>query len=118
MNSKTAYKATISVDGETYHLANAVTFNPGGVARSPETHGGKTYFTGEEVPATIKATLLHNKDADIIAMGNIEGATVLVEANTGQKWIVRNASTTSPLEADLGGGKAPFEMFGDPADKI
>jgi hypothetical protein len=116
--SRLSYKATVTVDGATFRLTNQVSFNPGGVARSPEVHGGRVYHTGEEVPTTIKGTLLHDKEADIIAMGNIEGATVLVEANTGQKWIVRNAATTNPLEADLGGGKAPFEMFGDPADKM
>jgi hypothetical protein len=116
--SRLTFKATVTIDGATYKLANHVTFNPGGVARTPEVHGGKTYHTGEEVPAMIKGTLLHDKDADIIAMGDIEGATVLVEANTGQKWIVRNGATSHPLEADLGTGKAPFEMFGDKADKI
>lgn len=116
--SKLAFKATVTVDGKTFKLANAVTFNPGGVAKTPEVHGGKTYHTGEEVPASMKGTLLHDKDADIIAMGEIEGATVLIEAITGQKWIMRNGTTANPLEADLGTGKAPFEMFGDKADKL
>ncbi|WP_126456731.1 phage tail tube protein [Sulfuriflexus mobilis] len=116
--SRLTYIATVTIDGKTYKFANAVTFNPGGIAKTPEVHGGKTYYTGEEMPALIKGTLLHDKDADIIAQGEIEGANVLVQANTGQKWIVRNAETKDPLEVDLGTGKAPFEMFGDKADRM
>lgn len=116
--SKLTGKATVSVDGTTYKLANKVTLDPGGKSRKPEVHGGRTHYTEEEMPPSLEGEVLHDKDADIIALGDISDATVLIECDTGQRFIIRHAFTTEPVKADFGTGKGTLKMAGDLAEKV
>lgn len=116
--SKLTGKATVSIDGTTYKMANKVTFDPGGVSRKPEVHGGRTYYPEEEMPPSLECEVLHDKDADIIALGDISDATVLIECDTKQKFIMRHAFTTEPIKADFGNGKGTLKMSGDMAEKV
>src|SRR4030067_3407954 len=98
-------KAVITVDGTRYATENGATLNPGGVNRVPERHGGETYYREEEVPPMLECNVLHTADTDIIALSAITAATVMFEADTGQKLLLRGAFTTEPAVIDASSGK-------------
>ena len=110
-------KVTIRVDGQVIAAENKATLNPGGVTRDPESHGGKTYYSEEDVPPLLEASVLITKETDVMALSSITGATVLFEANTGQKFMLRDAFTTDPVVFD-GAGKTALKMSAQAAEKI
>ncbi len=116
MSKQITGKAVINVDGAVIPTENNAKLNPGGASRNPERHGGKTYFTEEEVAPGIECNVLHTKDVDIIALSAIKGATVLFDTDTGHKWILRGATTQNVVE--LEGGKSKLVMFADSCDRM
>ena len=118
MSGQLTGKAIIRVDGEVLAAENGATLNPGGVSRDPERHGGDTYYTEQEVPPSLEASVLHTKDTNIIALSNITGATVHFEADTGQQFILRGAFTTEPAALDASSGKVNLSMSARSVDKV
>lgn len=110
-------KATIRVDGDVIETENGATLNPGGVNRSPEAHGGRTYYSEEEVAPQLECNVLHGKDTDIVYLSSITGATVIFEADTGQRFIMRQAFTTEPVALDASNGRSALKMSGEKIDQ-
>jgi len=117
MSDQITGKVTIRVDGEVLATENKATFTPEGVTRTPERHGGKTYYSEEETPPMLEASVLITEVTDILKLSNITGATVFFEADTGQQYMMRNAFTTEVVAHD-GGGKAPLKMSAESSDKV
>lgn len=111
-------KGTLTIDGTRYAIENGATLNPGGVNRVAERHGGDTYYKEDEVPPMLEGNVLHTADTDILAMGNITGATVIFEADTGQKYLLRGAFTTEPVPLDSSSGKSALKMSARGCDRI
>lgn len=116
--SKITGKAVITVDGTRYATENGATLNPGGVNRAAERHGGETYFREEEVAPTLECNVLHTADTDILALSAIVGATVMFEAETGQKFLLRGGFTTEPVPLDTSSGKSALKMSARSCDKL
>ncbi len=110
-------KATIRFGGVVQAMEDGVTFNPGGVNREGEVHGGRTYHKGSGVAPMLEGNILHTKDTDVIALSAMTGATVIVELNTGQRYIMRQAFTTEPVPIDSGTGKSPIKISAEKVDK-
>lgn len=111
-------KATIYIDGQRIQAENGAKANPGGVSRQFERHGGRTYGKEEEVPPSVECSVLHTADTDVVALGNISNATVIFECDTGQKYVMRGASTENPVEIDAGSGKSSIKLVGDAFDAM
>lgn len=111
-------KATIRWDGNVLATENGATLNPGGVNRTGERHGGKSYYKEDEVNPSLECNVIHDKDTDIIALSGITGATIEFETDTGLTYILRQAFTTEPVVVDTGTGKAPLKMEADTVDQI
>lgn len=111
-------KGVLTVDGTRFAIENGATLNPGGVNRAAERHGGETYYKEEEVPPTLEGNVLHTADTDIIALSNITDATVMFEADTGQKFLLRGAFTTEPVPLDSSSGKSALKMSARGCDKL
>lgn len=110
-------KVTIRVDGAIIATENKATLNPGGVTREPESHGGKTFFSEDDMPPLMECSVLITKDTDVLALNKITGATVIFEADTGQKYLMRDAFTTEPVIFD-GAGKTPLKMSAQAVEAI
>ncbi|MEW4983068.1 MAG: phage tail tube protein [Cycloclasticus sp.] len=117
MSGQITGKVVIRVDGAVLPTENKATLAGAGVTRTPEAHGGKTYFSEEETPPSLEATVLITKDTDVFALNKITNATVFFEADTGQQYIMRNAFTTEVVPHD-GSGKTPLKMSAESVDKI
>lgn len=111
-------KATIYVDGDQLHMENGAKANPGGISRQFERHGGVTYGREEEVPPSVEGNVLHTKDTDVLALSAIDGATVIFETDTGQKYVMRGAAVENPVEIDASTGKSAIRLVGDSFDKM
>lgn len=116
MSDRITGRATIYIDGKRIPTENKAKLNPGGANRKEERHGGKTYFAEEEVPPGVECTVLHTADADIVALSAIVGATVIFEADTGQKYVLRGGFVTSPAELD--GDRVPLKLAADSCDRM
>lgn len=110
--------AEITVDGKRFAIENGATLNPGGINRTPERHGGDTFYKEEEVPPMLECNVLHTSETDIIALSNIVGATVLFKADTGQRFMLRGAFTTEPVVLDASSGKSALKMSARSCDKL
>ncbi len=117
MSGQITGKVSIRVDGEVLATENQATITPDGVNRNPERHGGKTYYTEEETAPLLECNVLITKDTDVKALSNIKNATVFLEADTGQQYVMRNAFTTEVVAHD-GSGKTAMKMSSDTVDKV
>jgi hypothetical protein len=89
----------------------------GGWERTPHMVGGRVVgFSQTPKPAVISATLVHMADTDTEELNGYDGVNVIVETDTGVRWLVSNASTSKPVVVS-GGGEVEFEMQGNPAEK-
>lgn len=116
MSDRITGRATIYIDGKRIPTENKAKLNPGGANRKEERHGGKTYFAEEEVPPGVECTVLHTADADIVALSAIVGATVIFEADTGQKYVLRGGFVTGPAELD--GDRVQLKLAADSCDRM
>ncbi|MEW6647189.1 MAG: phage tail tube protein [Pseudomonadota bacterium] len=118
MSKKLTGRAEVFVDGKKLEMENGATLNPGGYTRSPERHGGDTYYTEDEIAPSVDGVLLHTADADLISLSNITGATLMFHCDTGQKYMLRGAFVTEPVALDAKAGKAPIKFAARSCDKV
>ncbi|MBL1321509.1 MAG: phage tail tube protein [Methylophaga sp.] len=117
MSGQMSGKAVIRVDGSVLATENQATLTMQGVNRSPERHGGETYFTEEETAPLMECSVLITKDTNIAKLNDMTNVTVFFEADTGQQFVMRNAFTTEPLALDSS-GKTPLKMSAESVDQI
>ena len=108
---------TIRIDGEVIPMERGATLTPDGFTRAPERHGGTTYYSEEETAPELEGNVLLTKDIDVIQLSNIKGATVMVETDTGKKWVMRDAFTTEVVPHS-GDGKAALKMSGQAVEEM
>ncbi|MEG7525477.1 MAG: phage tail tube protein [Chromatiales bacterium] len=70
------------------------------------------------MPPALEANVLHTKETDAIELSNITDATVRFEADTGQRYIMRQAFTTEPVPVDSGSGKSPLRMSAKNCERV
>lgn len=116
--AKLTGKATIYVDGQQLKTENGATASPGGIARQFERHGGRTYGREEEMAPFIEGNVLHTADTDVLALSAIDGATVIFETDTGQRYVMRGASVENPVEINTADGKSAIRLVGDSFDAM
>lgn len=91
-------------------------FKPGGFKRDPVT-GHKYYGTTDEaMPFELDCTLAHMTDTDVVEFSNIVDETIRIQTDTGQVYVVKDATTTEPCELSDGGDMS-LKMTGSPAEK-
>lgn len=116
MSDQITGRATIYIDGKRIPTENKAKLMPGGANRKEERHGGKTYYAEEEVPPGVECTVLHTADVDIVKLSAIVGATVIFEADTGQKYVLRGGFVTGPAELD--GDRVQLKLAADSCDRM
>ncbi len=109
-------KLKLNFNGVRLLTENNVTLDPGGIGRNTEAHGGRMYYTEEDRPAIVTVPALHDRDADITTLSQLRDGIAIIECDTGQTYIVRNACMVDPPALD--GGKAPLTIHGDPAERV
>jgi len=70
------------------------------------------------VAPSVEGNILHTSETDVLALSAIDGATVIFEADTGQKYVMRGASVENPVEIDSSTGKSAIRLVGDSFDRM
>lgn len=118
MSKRITGRATIYIDGASIPSENGAKLNPGGESRKPERHGGVTYYSSEEMTPSVECVVNHTADIDILKLSVIEGATVMFETDTGQKFMLSGAVVQDPVDLDAGKGKCALKLFANSCTKI
>jgi len=104
-------KVRVRVDGEELKTVGNGSGTTGGVNRSVVKGGGRVHGYTEEVQEpTVSFTVAHQKGVSVRRLANLTGATVLIETDTGERFIYRDAWTTEPPELNHDNGEISVSM--------
>lgn len=112
-------RITVKVDGEIVLNKSGWTFRPGGLQRESVTgDGGVHGYTDEYMPARAAGNLSHTEALDLISLGEITEATILIETNTNQQYVMRQAWLTDLPELNAGEGEVSVAFESEPAERL
>ena len=108
----------VKIDGDTFATAGETTLEIGGPMR--EAVPGD-YDAGSFKEATKEAkaevTLLYKRGVSLANLRSVDNATLILETDTGQTWIVRNAYVADVISFTQD-GKAKVVFQGPPAEEM
>ncbi len=114
MSKKILGRAFVRYDGKGLPTLPGAKLNPGGVERTPvPLESGEVRYTEKLVHAEIEVEVAIGADTDIIALNQITEATVTFEADTGQRYIMRNGFSMGPVAIAAGDGKGTLKFAGE-----
>lgn len=122
MSKKLLGRAFVRVNNNTMaSLPGTAKIKLGGIARTP-VNGDSGYlgYTEKFVNSEISLEYAIDEKADPISLNNMTDTVVTFEADTGQVWVMRNASATGADDSEIssGEGKATIKFFGDAAQQV
>lgn len=118
MSGQVTGVATIRIDGGEIPSEKGATLNPGGVTRTTKMAGRRVYYSEEPVAPTLQCTVLHTAEIDLIDLGAIRDATVLVECDNGQDYMMVGAFVTETPELNTGEGQVRLNMAARTCERI
>ncbi|BCN10086.1 hypothetical protein RPSD_19710 [Ralstonia solanacearum] len=120
MSKQVMGRAYITVDAQRLaSVPGTAKLDTGGVERTPQvSDAGGVYYTEKPKQAELECDILITADTNILALNKTTDAVVLFEADSGQKYMVRNGAVATPLNPQAGEGKASLKMFGAPAEDV
>lgn len=118
MSGQVTGVATIRVDGGEIPTEKGATLNPGGVNRTVKMAGRRVYWSEEPVAPTLQCTVLHTEDIDLFDLNAITDATVLVECDNGQDFMLTGAFVTETTELNTGEGQVRLNMAARTCERI
>ena len=108
----------VKIDGATYATSGESSMEIGGPVREPvpgDFDAGS--FKQTTAPAKCEVTLLYKNGTSLGALRSIDNATVLLEADNGVTWIMRNAYCADVISWQQD-GKAKVVFQGPPAEEM
>jgi len=116
---KVSGQITIKVDGDTILAKNGeVDFSFGGLKReSKYADNRRIGYSEEPIAATVQGTLIHTSDTDLQALADHANVSIVLELDTGVKYLVANACAIDP-PALSGKGDLKISYEGDPAKQL
>jgi hypothetical protein len=116
---KTFSIAYIKVDGELLRSLPGAKLDLGGKVRSSVVGASEVHGYSEAIkPAQLECEMSLVEGFSLERLRNVTDATVTFEADTGQRYVMRNAFTTETLSITAGeGGKVALKMEGQPAQE-
>ncbi len=114
-----AGKAYIRVDGALLRTNPGATIDCGGHERSPVKSTWGLHGYSEMVKeATLECEFSVAAGEPIASYGEITNATIMFEADTGQRLVIREAWASEPVTATEGdGGQVSVKFMGQPAEE-
>ena len=120
MGKQVMGRAFITVDAQRLaSVPGTAKLDTGGVERTPQvSDAGTVYYTEKPKQAELECDILITADTDILALNKTTDAVVLFEADSGQRYMVRDCAVSAPLNPQAGDGKASLKIFGAPAEEV
>lgn len=112
-------RATIRANGQVIETAKGAALDLGGTKRNPVTAGKIVGYAEETVPATLECETVLARGQSLEWLRNLTDATVIYEADTGQRYVIRDAFTTDAISLKDGeGGNVALKMAGPGAEEV
>lgn len=118
MSGKITGVATIRIDGREFPTEKGATLNPGGVKRTTRMAGNRVHYNEEAVAPTLQCSVLHTDEIDLIDLNAITNATVLVECDNGQDYLLTGAFVTETAELTTAEGKVRLNLAAHRCERI
>lgn len=119
MAGKLTSALTFKANGRTYNTKKGSTFNPGGVNRATKKGPTKVYgYTEETQESKLDVEIYVDADTSLTEINAINDATVSVELDTGQSYVVSPMWVTAPGDFDENEGTVKVTLEGPPAEEI
>jgi len=110
-------QSRIKVDGRVYDTEGKSTLELGGIARDAvEADFEAGHFTEKTVPGKIECSVLVTAGISLGELQAIDDATVTMEADTGQTYVIRHAYVSETVSVSE--GKAKLVFMGPPAEEM
>lgn len=107
-------RVTIKLGSESLRSKTGAVLNIGGIQREFDvTDQLESYYREKGSVSTIKATIPHMSDTDLIKLRNFKNGTAYYETDTGHLYTVSQASLATI--GDLSNGEVEVTIMGDPA---
>ena len=113
-------KAKIKIDGVSYDTAGDTTLDLGGPNRTPVEgdYEEGAFQEGAAKPSKLEFNALTKASFSAIAFGAIRDATISVEFDNGQSYVIRKAYAEGRPSMGTGDGKAKCVAFGKAAEQV
>jgi hypothetical protein len=107
----------VYINGELHRTKEGEALSFGGKEKTAQVGHALYGFSSKFAPAEIEFTIAHMADTDVIALNEVDDASVRFVTDTGVAYLITNANVTSPAKLTGGEGDCEFTMQGDPAEK-
>lgn len=112
-------RATIRANGQVIESAPGAALDLGGTKRVPVTVGNTIGYAEQTAPATLEFETVLKAGQSLDTIRNLKDATVIYEADTGQRFVIRDAFTTDTITLKDGeGGNVAVKMAGQGAEEV
>lgn len=117
--NRVAGQARVKVDGDLLDTDGTTSIELGGPKRESVTGDYQAgAFRQSEEPSKVEATILVKGGTSLASLRGIDNATVTLETDTGQTFIVRNAYVADVISFNTSEGKAKVVFQGPPAEEM
>jgi len=112
-------QATVKVDGETFSTAGDTQLEIGGPSREAVTGDYEAgAFMEKTMPAKATVNLLYKAGVSLANLRAIDNATVTVETDIGETWLMSNAYVAEVISFSSSDGKAQLVFQSGPAEQV
>jgi hypothetical protein len=112
-------RATIRANGEVIETAKGASLDLGGTKRNPIVSGQLVGWAEETVPAMLECETSLRGGQSLATLRDLTGATIIFEADTGQRYVISDAFITdAPTMKDGEGGQVTLKFAGTGAEEI
>jgi len=117
---KVTSQITVKVDGDTILAKSGqVTFNPGGYERDAVYADGRMIgYTNKPISSVISGSIQHTSDIEMRALADQENVSIVLEMDSGLKYLIDGAFATKPPELSGDSGDVAIEYKGQPAKQL
>ena len=118
MNKNKVWGQTrIAADGLQLDTEGKSTLEMGGIKRDPVQGDNRAGFFSESTEQSkVECSVLVTAGLSLMQLGAIEDATVTMQADTGQTYVIRHAYVSEP--PSVSEGKAKLIFMGPPAEEL
>lgn len=112
-------RATIRANGQVIETAKGASLDLGGTKRNPIVSGRLVGWAEETVPAMLECETSLRRGQSLATLRDLTGATIIFEADTGQRYVINDAFITdAPTMKDGEGGQVTLKFAGPGAEEI
>lgn len=112
-------QARIKIDGDLLDSDGSATLEIGGAKRESVTGDYSAgAFKESTEPSKLEVTVLNKGDTQIAAYRKITAATVTVEFDNGQSWLIPSGYCADTITLNQADGKAKLVFMGEPAEQL